>query len=119
MPKIKEIGDRLIKNPWEYNEIRFLVAKRTLAFFIMLYFMSFLFTIGGFRIGPVSLEMLGGFVFHVYSILILVIGWFLYELSHYASYVYVGWQKWPIFLMSSLSVVFVVFALLGHLKIAF
>jgi hypothetical protein len=56
MPKIKEISDRLHKTPTEYSEIRFLIAKRTLAFFLMLYFMSFLFTIGGFRLGPLSLE---------------------------------------------------------------
>ncbi len=48
MGKIKDIHERLIKNPAEFTEIRLLVAKRTLAFFIAFYFVSLLFTIGGF-----------------------------------------------------------------------
>ncbi len=46
MSKIKEISDRLLKNPNEYTEIRLLIAKRTLGFFMAFYFLSFLFTIG-------------------------------------------------------------------------
>lgn len=45
MSKIKEIHDRLLKNSTEYTEIRLLIAKRTLAFFIAFYFTSLLFTI--------------------------------------------------------------------------
>lgn len=45
MPKIKEITERLEKNPTEYTDIRFLMAKRTVAFFLMFYYLLFLFTI--------------------------------------------------------------------------
>jgi hypothetical protein len=45
MPKIKDIRDRLGKDPIEYTEIRLLIAKRTLAFFIAFYYVSFLFTV--------------------------------------------------------------------------
>ena len=73
MPKIKEIQERLIKNADEYREIRLLTAKRTLSFFIMIYFTSFLFTIGGFSIGPLSLGVLAAITYHSFSILIIVI----------------------------------------------
>ncbi len=48
MTKIKDIRERLFKDMSEYTEIRLLIAKRTLAFFIALYYTFFLFTIGGF-----------------------------------------------------------------------
>lgn len=46
MVKIKDIHERLIKNPGEYLEIKLVVAKRTLAFFLLAYYMTLLFTIG-------------------------------------------------------------------------
>ena len=46
MVKIKDISERLIKNPAEYLEIRLIIAKRTLVIFLFLYYTVFLFTIG-------------------------------------------------------------------------
>ena len=40
MSKIKDINERLKKTPSEFSEIRLLVAKRTLAFFMAFYFLS-------------------------------------------------------------------------------
>jgi sterol desaturase/sphingolipid hydroxylase (fatty acid hydroxylase superfamily) len=106
MSKIKEIHERLLKNPAEYTEIRLLIAKRTVAFFIMLYFTLFLFTIGGFSFGPVSLEMLSEITFHAYTILTIVVGWFLYEFSVYAVHVYLDDHRWVIVACLAVSVLF-------------
>lgn len=73
MPKIKDIIERLHKTPLEYSDIRFLSAKRTLAFFLAFYFTAFLFLIGGFSFLFVSLPVLSQLVYHIYSILIIVI----------------------------------------------
>lgn len=45
MVKIKDIRERLMKNPEEYLEIKLTIAKRTLAFFFFLYYTAFLFTV--------------------------------------------------------------------------
>lgn len=89
MSKIKDIHERLIKNPKEYNELSFLVAKRVLAFTIAFYFTSFLFTVGGFSFGPFSLSILAHITFHAYSLLVVVVAWFLYSLAEYTIAVYV------------------------------
>lgn len=73
MPKIKDIIERLHKTPLEYSDIRFLSAKRTLAFFIALYFTSFLFLVGGFSFFFLSLPVLAQIVYHSYSVLVIVI----------------------------------------------
>ena len=88
MPKIKDIHERLTKNPAEYNELSLLVAKRVLAFVIAFYFTSFLFTVGGFSFGPFSLSILAQITFHAYSMLILVVAWFLYSLTEYSIAIY-------------------------------
>lgn len=94
MSKIKDINERLKKTPSEFSEIRLLVAKRTLAFFIAFHFLSLLFTIGGFSFGPFLLSTLAQINFHAYSLLVIVIGWFIYELSVYASQIYFDGKNW-------------------------
>jgi hypothetical protein len=115
MPKIKEIRDRLLKNPVEYTEIRLLVAKRTLAFFIAFYFSAFLFTIGGFSFGPISLPILASITYHAYTILIIMLAWFFYEFSVYGVHVYADDHRWLIILSLGLSVVFALFSLFVHI----
>lgn len=46
MPKIKDIRERIQKNPTEYLEMKLIVAKRALALFFLLYYGALLFTIG-------------------------------------------------------------------------
>lgn len=115
MPKIKDIIERLMKNPAEYTEIRLLVAKRTLAFFLAFYFVSLLFTIGGFTFFGLPLSFLAAITFHAYSILVIVLAWFFYEVTVYASEVYLNSKKWPILAMMIFSVFFVLIALFAHL----
>lgn len=45
MLKIKDIRERLIKNQEEYRDIQLIIAKRTLAVTLFLYYNSFLFTV--------------------------------------------------------------------------
>lgn len=93
MSKIKDINERLKKNPSEFSEIRLLVAKRTLAFFMAFYFVSLLFAIGGFSFGPFFISTLAQITFHAYSLLVIVIGWFLYEVAVYADQIYFNGKK--------------------------
>ena len=115
MPKIKEIHDRLLKTPAEYTEIRLLIAKRTLAFFIMFYFTAFLFTIGGFSFGPISLTALSSITFHAYTVLVIMIGWFFYEFSVYMVHVYADDHRWVIILSLAISTLFVIGNLWAHI----
>ena len=115
MPKIKDIIERLHKTPLEYSNIRFLSAKRTAAFFIAFYFTASPFLIGGFSFFFISLPILSQIVYHTYSVLIIVIGWFLYEFSVYISEIYTSGKKWPIFAGGILALIFVVFNLLVYL----
>lgn len=88
MAKIKDIHERLLKNPKEYSELSFLVSKRILAFAMAFYFTSFLFTVGGYSFGPFSLSILAQVTFHAYSLLIVVVAWFLYSLVEYSVAIY-------------------------------
>jgi hypothetical protein len=115
MPKIKEIRDRLLKNPAEYTEIRLLIAKRTLAFFIAFYFTAFLFAIGGFSFGPISLSVLSAIVYHAYTILVIVLGWFFYEFSVYSVHIYADEYRWAIIVCLVVSIIFVAGNLWVHL----
>jgi hypothetical protein len=115
MSKIKEIHARLEKNPAEYTEIRLLIAKRTLWFFIALYFTLFLFTIGGFSFGPFSISVLADMTFHTHTVLIVMLGWFFYEFSVYGVHIYLDEYRWIIILALILSAGFI----LGNLWIHF
>ena len=98
MLKIKDIRERLIKNPSEYLEIQLLVAKRTLAFSLLLYYVALLFTIGGFSFSFlgifVSLQFLSALTFHLYSVLAIVIAWFIFSLVEYIQNIYYPNKIW-------------------------
>ncbi len=94
MVKIKDIRERLLKNPSEYLEIRLIIAKRTLALFLFLYYTSLLFTIGGFSFLFMTIERLAVLTFHLYSILVVVVAWFLFSLFEYTQYIYFPNQSW-------------------------
>lgn len=114
MTKIKDIRDRLLKDPKEYTEIRLLVAKRTLAFFIALYYSAFLFTIGGFSFGPFDISTLSQITYHTYTILVIMMAWFLYELTVYAVHIYMDDKRWLIIVSLVFSLVFTSIALFSH-----
>jgi hypothetical protein len=115
MSKIKEIRDRLLKNPAEYTEIRLLIAKRTLAFFIAFYFSAFLFAIGGFSFGPISLKVLSQISFHAYTTLIIMLGWFFYEFVVYSVHIYADNHRWIIIIGMIISSIFIIGNLWIHL----
>jgi hypothetical protein len=114
MPKIKDIHDRLLKNPVEYTEIRLTVAKRVLGFFMAFYYLSFLFTMGGFSFGPFSLTVLSQITFHAYTILVIIIAWFFYEFIVYVVHLY--FPERQIFIIGGLvmAVIFTLLALYTH-----
>ncbi len=114
MTKIKDIRERLFKDMSEYTEIRLLIAKRTLAFFIALYYTFFLFTIGGFTFLWIDIVTLSQITFHVYTILVIMMAWFVYELIVYVVHVYADNQRWLIVLALGISVAFTGFALYTH-----
>jgi hypothetical protein len=114
MSKIKEIHDRLLKDPKEYSEIRLLVAKRSLAFFLALYYTVYLFTIGGFEFGPLHLSTLSQITYHTYTILVIMLAWFIYEFSVYTVHVYFDDKRWLIIIGLFLSIAFAGFALFTH-----
>ncbi len=116
MPKIKEITERLEKNPTEYTDIRFLMAKRTVAFFLMLYYLVFLFTIGGFSLGPLSISGLAVIAYHLYSVLAIVIAWFFYEVGVYVDHIYFATRKWPVWIFLAFGIFWLSFVLFTHLS---
>lgn len=87
MSKIKEIHSRLQKNPAEYNALRFLVAKQVFSLAFFLYFLSYLFTVGGFYFEPFfSLDNLAASRYHLYSLLIIATVFFWYSLTEHISH---------------------------------
>lgn len=94
MVKIKDIQERLVKNPGEYLEIKLTIAKRTLAFFLFLYYSAFLFTIGGFSFFIISLDVLAALTFHLYSVLVIVMAWFIFSLIEYIQNIYMPEKSW-------------------------
>lgn len=66
MSKIKEIHTILTKNPSTYSHLRLLVTKQIFAISFSLYFLAYLFTIGGFYFGPFTLSNLATIQYHLY-----------------------------------------------------
>lgn len=79
------------------------------------YFTTLLFTIGGFSFGPISLQALSEITFHAYTILIIMIGWFLYEFSVYGVHIYADNHRWLILISLIFSLIFVFGNLWVHL----
>ena len=76
MSKIKEIHSVLTKNPSTYAHLRFLVSKQIFALSFSLYFLSYLFTIGGFYFGPLTVSHLTIITYHLYSLLVISTAFF-------------------------------------------
>lgn len=83
MSKIKEIQDRLLKNPEEYSSIRFLVSKQIFVINAALYFLVYLFTVGGFYFGPFTIDSLAIICYHLYSLVVISVAFFGYSLVEY------------------------------------
>ncbi len=94
MPKIKDIHERIHKNPAEYNDIRFLVARRMFITVVTLYFLSFLFTIGGYYLPWMSIETMSMLTFHLYSLLIVATVWFGFSIAEYMVVLYAPLHNW-------------------------
>ena len=115
MVKIKDIRERLMKNPEEYLEIKLTIAKRTLAFFFFLYYTAFLFTVWGFSFFFVTIEMIAALTFHFYSILVIVMAWFLFSLIEYIQYIYFPTRWWIMIIGLFIAILFGIIGLWAHL----
>lgn len=94
MPKIKEIHDRLIKNPAEYSGFSFLIAMRIFLLVAALYFFTRLMTVGGFYLPFLSLSGVSMLSYHLYSLLIIAMIWFGFAWTEYIGYIYFPSKRW-------------------------
>ncbi|MDD2694115.1 MAG: hypothetical protein PHY14_04250 [Candidatus Gracilibacteria bacterium] len=121
MVKIKDIRERLTKNPQEYLEIKLVIAKRTLAFFVLAYYMTLLFTIAGFSFSVfgffVSLEFLSNVSFHLYSVLVIVVSWFMFSLIEYFQNIYFPTKSWIKLIGLIIALLFGIFGVVAHIGI--
>lgn len=88
MSKIKDIHDRLIKDPGEYSAFSFLVAKRVFLIVTTLYFFSLLMTIGGFYFSLISIEWISMISYHLYSLLLIAFVWFGFAWAEHMVYIH-------------------------------
>jgi hypothetical protein len=94
MIKIKDIHERLHKNPKEYTELRFLLARRVFVIIVAAYFTSLLFTVWGFYWWSIlTIPVLSTFTYHLYSLVIIVSVWFAFSVGEYFAAIYL-WGKW-------------------------
>lgn len=115
MSKIKEIQSRLEKNPTEYTYLRLLVAAQIFSTSFALYFLVFLFTIGGFYFWIFSVDTLAIIRYHLYSLLVLSTAFFGYSLTEYLVAIYFGNKKIITLIVGIFFVLFSLFALSTHL----
>lgn len=94
MSKIKDIHDRLIKDPKEYSGFLFLVSQRIFIMTVTLYFLTFLGTIGGFYTSWISLSGMSMLAFHLYSLVIIAFVWYGFSWAEYLTYIYVPQKRW-------------------------
>lgn len=97
MSKIKDILEKMKASPRDYHDLSLLVAKRVWLMVVSLYYLAFLFTVGGYYYGPLSLDVLSQTTYHLYSVLVIATAWFGYALCEYAIAVYIPTQsllKW-------------------------
>ena len=96
MSKIKELIEKIKKNGTEYNDLSLLISKRVWLIVASLYYLSFLFTVGGFYFGPFTLDYLSMITFHLYSILVIATAWFSKAPCEYGVNIYMPERKWLI-----------------------
>ena len=117
MSKIKDILEKMKASPREYHDLSLLVAKRVWLFVASLYYLVFLFTVGGFYYGPITLDHFSMGTFHLYSVLVIATAWFGYALCEYAIAIYVPTKDWLKWIWLGIAVVFAIVTLLAHLAI--
>lgn len=117
MSKIKDLLEKF-KTQWApYHDLRLIVAKRVWLLFALLYYLVYLFTVGGFYIGDIiSLENLSTLHFHLYSVLVIATGWMIFSLGEYIIALYAPSRKWLLIIPSVLALSLVAVSLLVHLK---
>ena len=117
MSKIKDIIEKMQVSGHEYNNLSLLVAKRVWLIVASLYYLSFLFTVGGFYFGPFTLGQLSLLTFHLYSILVVASAWFFYSLCEYMVIVYLPTKRWIGIFAIFIGFIFAGVAILAHLGI--
>ena len=117
MSKIKELIEKIKNNGTEYNDLSFLISKRVWLVVASLYYLAFLFTVGGFYFGPITLDYLAMITFHLYSILVVATAWFIYSLCEYGINIYVPERKWLLIVAIIFCASFTIIALTSHLGI--
>lgn len=115
MAKIKDIVVKMKTNGTEYQELSFLVSKRVWLAIATLYYVSYLFTVGGFYFGPVSLDYFSMITFHLYSVLVIATAWFFYSICEYSIAMYVPGKKWLLVFPIIIGIAITSIALLTHL----
>jgi hypothetical protein len=117
MSKIKDILEKMKSTPREYHDLSLLIAKRIWLLIASLYYLSLLFTVGGFYYGPFSLDVLSLITYHLYSVLVIATVWFGYSLCEYAVAIYVPQQSWLKWAWLGIAIVFSLITLAAHLTI--
>ena len=116
MQKIKEIYDRIHKNPSEYTNMRFLTAQRVFITIVAMYFISFLFTIGGYYFPWLDIKTLSMITFHLYSFLVIATVWFGFSIAEYFTVIYFPKHNWVPYFVFCLLFLFGLLALFVHLS---
>ncbi len=117
MSKIKDIIEKMQVNGRQYNDLSLLIAKRVWLIVATLYYLAFLFTVGGFYFRPFSLDSLSMMTFHLYSILVIASAWFFYSLCEYGVAIYLPNHRWTLTVAILIGLAFTGFTLSAHLDI--
>ena len=115
MSKIKDILEKIRSNGNEYHILRLLVAKRVWLIIATLYYLSYLFTVGGYYFSFLSIENFSMITFHLFSVLVIATAWFFYSLCEYGVAIYAPNKKWLSVFPIILGILFTSIALLVHL----
>lgn len=100
MAKIKDIYERLHKDTKEYTELRFLIARRIFIIVTTAYFISLLFTIGGFYIKDlITVPVWSTITYHLYSLLMIAFVWFGFSIGEYFSAIYLPDKRWVAYII--------------------
>lgn len=94
MSKIKDILEKMRTTGNDYHILRLLIAKRVWLIIVSLYYLSYLFTVGGYYFSFLSIEDLSMITFHLYSVLVIATMWFFYSLCEYGVAIYAPTKKW-------------------------
>lgn len=116
MSKIKDIYERIHKNPSEYTDMRFIVARRVFITITAMYFTSFLFTVWGYYFSWLDLKTLSMITFHLYSFLVISVVWFGFSISEYFITIYYPKHNWVPYLVLCVLFLFWLLALFVHLS---